>query len=133
MRFSSLDAMLMYGGTSIDIFPRGPSISTVRGGSVRLTLRPCFDVSGSSMRNVTSGGSESGARPILEWHLEHVEKCEVLDVKAGTRKAGKVSSRAFGAARTDRKARDERVQRIDEAIVVDELRSRLIVVSNIRR
>lgn len=102
------------------ILPSGPWISTLRRGSLRLMFRPCVVGGGSRTRNVTSGGKESGARPILERHWGVVEKCAFsgngLDANAGTRKAGKVSSRVLEAAKTDRKALDERVQRAGEAI-----------------
>lgn len=56
------------------IFPNGPSISTLLSGSARLMPRLCRFGGVSRMRNVTSGGSESGARPIFELHLVVDEK-----------------------------------------------------------
>ena len=91
------------------ILPNGPSISTVLLGSLRLTtwLRT-FTGGGSSILNVTSGGTESGARPILERHRVLVEKWE-FDVRDGTRKVGIDTSWLRDVANTARKAFDERV------------------------
>ena len=74
VRVSSLEAMLTKGGISMFIFPSGPSISTLLSGSVRLIPRLCRFGGVSRIRNVTSGGSESGARPILELHFAVDEK-----------------------------------------------------------
>ena len=64
------------------------------------------------MVKVTSGGTESGARPILEQHCDVDEKGAVCcrEAKAGTRKAGRTSSRVFEVDNTLLSARDEREQ-----------------------
>ena len=68
--------------------------------------------------NVTSGGNESGARPILERHCDVDEKgadC-CVEAKAGTRKAGRTRSREVEVENTVLSVRDEREQCSDDAI-----------------
>ena len=67
---------------------------------------------------MTSGGNESGARPILEPHCDVDEKgadCW-LEAKAGTRKAGRIRSRVLEVENTLPSARDAREQCSDDAI-----------------
>jgi hypothetical protein len=94
VRSSPFSMMLMNGGISRLIFPNGPSTSILLLGSERLMARVCLTSAESKIRNLTSGGSERGARPILDWYWEDVEKgAWVLGrAKAGTRKAGRVMS-----------------------------------------
>ena len=61
---------------------------------------------------MTSGGNESGARPILERHCDVDEKGAVccLGAKAGMRKAGRTRSRVLEVENTRLSALDEREQ-----------------------
>ena len=65
--------MLIYGGNRTDILPNGPSISTVFNGS-DLVILPNRGGNDSGSRRLTSGGSDSGAAPILDLHLDVDEK-----------------------------------------------------------
>ena len=118
---SSLDAMLMYAGIVMLIFPFGPVISTTDSGSCRLMFRPWRFGAAFMTVKVTSGGSESGARPILDGHGEVVEKWEVCAgvgrAKAGTRKVGRGVSGWLAVLKTERRARDEPLRHVDAAIV----------------
>ena len=68
--------------------------------------------------NVTSGGIESDARPILDLHGEEVEKRDVLltPAKAGTRKSGSVTGPIviFDEARKQRRPIVECISSCDE-------------------
>lgn len=72
---------------------------------------------------MTSGGSDRGARPILERHCVLVEKRERRGsecvVIAGTRKESRMSSRVLDGVNTARKAREERGQCAGQAIDSD--------------
>lgn len=71
---------------------------------------------------MTSGGNESGARPILDAHREEVENRDVccgLWANAGTRKAGSVTSRAVAVEKAFDMARDERIQCLVASIAVE--------------
>lgn len=121
---SSFDAMLMNGGICMLILPNGPAISTVLLGSLRLTTWfLAFVDDGSRMRNVTSGGNESGARPILDRQGELVEKCDccgvAFGVREGARNASMDTSLILEVLKTVRRALVEREQCSDEAIEAD--------------
>ena len=61
--------------------------------------------------NVTSGGRESGALPILERHWVEVENRDVCGrANAGTRNAGSVASARAVDGVESKRARDERMQ-----------------------
>jgi hypothetical protein len=78
------------------IFPSGPSTSTLVHVSELPTRPRVEDDAGGMIVKVTSGGSVSGSAPILDRHCGEVENrvnCAGR-VNAGTRKAGKVTSRA---------------------------------------
>ena len=70
--------------------------------------------------NVTSGGSDRGARPILERHWDVVEKDEVWAgnpfAKAGARKVGTAASLVLDVSNIDRRARDEPLRHMGRAI-----------------
>lgn len=66
IRPPSLSVMQMYGGTITLVFPRGPSISTFEPTSLLRFIRCCCCCGIDATLKVTSGGIESGARPILE-------------------------------------------------------------------
>ena len=72
------------------------------------------------MVNETSGGSESGARPILERRCEVVENLDVCDwhVNAGTKKAGRVVACCGDDLKTEWRALDERWQYLEAAMIV---------------
>jgi len=78
----------IYRGSWLDI-PSGPSTSTVFRGTVLETVFFC--TGGSSTRRSTSVGSDSGAEPIREAHLEVLENDSEFGVEssAGTRKSGR--------------------------------------------
>ena len=83
--------ILIYAGIGSVIFPFGPVISTVEPCCVRLMpLLPERCGAACVTVKLTSGGSESGARPILERVGGVVEKPEVCvgEEKAGSRKEG---------------------------------------------
>ena len=69
---------------------------------------------------LTSGGSESGARPILERVGAVVEKGEVRDgeMKAGTRKAGRVVVLVLVVVKTDWRAVVGRRQHLEAAMML---------------
>lgn len=74
LRSISLWSSFMKVGKSNESFPFGPSISTRRLDSSLLTMPSGFGCGGSKRRNVTSGGTERGARPICDWDDLEVEK-----------------------------------------------------------
>ena len=68
--------------------PKGPSISSILGGSTLLTSFFCFG--GSSSLRLTSAGSDKGAEPIREAHFGVlVKERERGAEKAGIRKSGR--------------------------------------------
>jgi len=89
--------MLMYGGIVTLSFPSGPSTSTVESLMILLPLTPFLWTGGGMKRNVTSGGKDSGTRPILDLQVCEVENeaCFCLWVeKAGSKNEGSVISSA---------------------------------------
>ena len=70
--------------------PRGPSTCTVDTGSALLTFL-LFEVGGTSIVRLTSGGNERIAPPIREAHGSDVEKARGLDeqLNAGSKNAGR--------------------------------------------
>src|SRR4051812_48477030 len=94
----------MYSGTGMLISPSGPLICTVAAGLSRPAFPFPFIGGAGSNSNETSGGTDSGARPIFEAH--RAEEVKVRDGdeeaawKAGRRKDGRdaVSSTGFRAS-----------------------------------
>jgi hypothetical protein len=86
----------MKGASGISIFPNGPSTSTLLHEAWLPFRSTAFDADDGTIVKVTSGGIVIGIAPILDRHWGEVENR--LDcagrVNAGTRKAGKVTSRA---------------------------------------
>jgi hypothetical protein len=95
VRVSSFGVIVMKGARGMSIFPNGPSTSTLLHEAWEPFRPRAFDDDGELIVKVTSGGIVIGIAPILDRHWGEVENR--LDcagrVNAGTRKAGKVTSR----------------------------------------
>jgi hypothetical protein len=63
--------MLTYDGMGMESSPRGPVMCTV---DMACTRDALARADGALTVNVTFGGMESGAEPILDWHGEVVAK-----------------------------------------------------------